>query len=144
MTIKVTFEFDTPEAAAAFLLDSEASAPDAGTLERTASKPRGRPRKDAAAPADAPAAQPAAADSAAPAASTTAAAPATASTAAVDFKAVADAITELADKDLAAAKGVLAKYGVANARGLKPEQFAGVVADAKAAMAPAPAAGGLI
>ncbi len=144
MSIKVTFEFDTPEAAAAFLMGDEAAAPAGGAMPRG----RGRPRKEAAAlesaasPA-APAAQPAAAAPAVTAASPVAT-PATASAPAVDFKAVADAITELADKDLAAAKAILGKYGVPNARGLKPEQFAGVVADAKAALAAPPAGSGLI
>jgi hypothetical protein len=137
MSIKVTFEFDTTDAAIAFLEAQELP-------EGQKPAKRGRPTKtEAAAPAAAPAqaapvATTAAAASAAPAQS--AAAPAATASPAVPFKAVADAITELADKDLAAAKGILQKFGVAKASDLKPEQFAAVVDEAKKALSPTPAA----
>ncbi len=134
MSIKVTFEFENAADAAAFLQDFDSPAAEAGA--QPGKRGRGRPPKDAGSAA-APAAAPAAAASAAPAQS--AAAPAaTASAAAVPFKAVADAITELAEKDRDKAVALLAKYGAKLASELKPEQFAGIVADAKAAMAAAP------
>jgi 2-oxoglutarate dehydrogenase E2 component (dihydrolipoamide succinyltransferase) len=129
MSIKVTFEFETAADAAAFLQDASEGGIPAPTQ---AAK---RQRKSAA--ADAPAA-PAAAPAAA--ASAPAAQPASASPAAVPFKAVADAITALADKDLAAAKGVLQSFGVAKAGDLKPEQYAACVEACQKALNPTPAA----
>ncbi len=142
--IKVTLEFDTAAEAADFLATLEDGQPAA--VEGTPKKGRGRPRKETPAPAAEPngvgaAGAPIAASQTAPAAAVQSvgnAPPATtqpaAAPAAVPFKAVADAITGLADKDLAAAKGVLLQFGVTKASDLKPEQFAGVVeACAKAA-----------
>ncbi len=136
MSIKVTFEFESEAEAIAFLQGSDAPA--------SGDKPkRGRPTKAAAAP-ESPAAPtgPAAVAAATSSPATTAAPPAPAS--AVPFKDVVDAITALADIDMGKAKGVLGKYGVAQASLLKPEQFAGVVADCKALMPPQPAASSLI
>lgn len=142
MTVKLTFEFDSNADAARFLQNLDegqevATGTDAGAKKRGP----GRPPKAAEPTAAAPAAQPTVVTAPAPvAAVATVAAPA-----AVPFKAVADAITELADKDLTAAKGILAKFGVGKASDLKPEQFGAVVEAAKAALSPsAPAASSLI
>jgi hypothetical protein len=137
MTIKVTFDFNTVDEAAAFLqsLGDESTGIAAAGVESSGKRGPGRPKKAAevAVSAAAPAAQPAA-QTPAPAATPAQTA------AAVPFKAVADVITELADKDMATAKAVLAQFGVQKASDLKPEQFGAVVEAAKKALTPSPAA----
>lgn len=134
MTVKVTFEFLTAADAAAFLQDFDAgNEPTGGNLpaaDPAAKRSRGRPRAAAADPA---AGSPTVVPAASPAAPAAAAAPAAN---AVPFKAVADAITELAELDRNKAVAVLSQHGVKLASDLKPEQFGSVVAACKAAMVP--------
>lgn len=143
MSIKVTFEFETIEAAQDFL------ATQPGTAATGTDKPaRGRAKKDTQAPSPAapspaaPAAAPAAAASAAPDAPTPAPTPSSGSQ--VPFKDVADVITELAEADHDAAVRILGSFGVKKASELKPGQFAAVVEAAKKALSPTQAAPSLI
>ena len=53
---------------------------------------------------------------------------------AVEYKAVADAITRLVAKDRAAAVEILAGFGVKRGPDLKPEQWADALAQLKAAL----------
>ncbi len=131
--IKVTYEFQTADDAAAFLLN-------AGTLVEIGDAPaaespkrgRGRPPK-VAAPVDP---TPAAAAPATPAAVPASAKPADAPTvAAVPFSALVDPLTKLADIDLDKAMAILAKYGVKKASELKADQFGTVLAEVNAALA---------
>ena len=140
MTVKVTFEFLTAADAAAFLQDFDAgNEPTGGNLpaaDPAAKRSRGRPRAAAADPAaGSPTVVPAAALATAAQAQAAAAAVAPAANA-VPFKAVADAITELAELDRNKAVAVLSQHGVKLASDLKPEQFGSVVAACKAAMVP--------
>lgn len=131
MTVKVTFEFDTAADAAAFLQDF-----DSPQREVAATPRRGRPRK--AAQDEAPAA---AAPAAAPASQAAAPAPvqaAAAAPAAVPYKDVADAITELSESDYDGAVALLASFGAKTARDLKPEQFGAFVEQARAKLAKKP------
>lgn len=142
MSIKVTLEFETGAEAAAFLQGIDDGPAVSGT-EAGEKRGRGRPPKAAAPAAAAPAAAPAVAASVAAAPSV--AAPAASASPAVPFKDVADNVSALAEKDLAVAKGILAKFGVAKASDLKPEQFGPVVEACKAALNPStPAAASLI
>lgn len=81
-----------------------------------------KPRGEAPPEPEAPAA-------AAPAAPEPPAAPA------VEYKAVADAITRLVAKDRAAAVEILAGFGVKRGPDLKPEQWADALAQLKTALA---------
>jgi hypothetical protein len=136
MTVKVVLEFSTAAEAAEFL-DGYAAGPEAGDAAAPAPK-RGRPAKVKDAPA--PAAVEPAAVAAAPApvaAAAAPAAPAAPAATAVPFKDVADAITELAEKDRDKAVAILEQHGAKTASSLKPEQFASVVKACREALKPA-------
>jgi hypothetical protein len=119
MTVKVTFEFDTPAQAAAFLQELEGDTATAAA----APKKRGRPPKAAAASApavEAPVAAAPAAEAPTPEAPAPAAAPAPVL---VPYDALKKPLTDLADADHETARSILASFGVKKASELRPEQI---------------------
>ncbi len=147
MPVSITLTFDT-HAEAIDALSQLGLAENQEAAGGEAKRGRGRPRKEAAAgealtAAGSPAAPTASATASAPAASSTpASAPAAA--ARVDFKTVADLVTELAEKDRDTAVALLKQFGAPKASDLKPEQFGPFVEACRKALAPTPAATSLI
>ncbi len=127
--IKVTFEFDTNADAIGFLqtLDQGQELIANAGAEPTKKGP-GRPRKEAAAPSPA-------APAAAPAVAATPAQAAGVDTSPARYKQFADKVMDLATIDETAARAILAKFGVAGANLLKPEQWPVVEAEFVAELA---------